>query len=91
MNGTQLRKKLARETNLTQKESARILESLTDIIKTELVEGNAVTLMGFGRFYTTEYKRKLIKTPDGESFKVKPHQVIRFKPAKSFKEAVSEN
>ena len=52
MNKQELIKQVAQQTKFTQKECGQVLNALTDIIGKVLRNGEVVSIMGFGRFYT---------------------------------------
>lgn len=88
MNQTLFRNRLARECGVTQKKAGDIIKAFTSIIKDELIHGEDLTLKNFGRFYTTEYNRNSIITPEGKVMELKSHRVVRFKPAEALKNAL---
>lgn len=88
MNQTELKKKLARESGISQRKAGEIIRTLTGIISSELISGNDVTLKNFGCFHTVRYSRDNVTTPWGDVLEIKPHRVVRFRPAKALKKEI---
>ena len=63
-------------------ESARIVESFFDIIKSELAEGNPVMVSGFGRWTVNSKKARKGRNPQtGKDLTIKARKVVTFKPS----------
>jgi integration host factor subunit alpha len=63
-------------------ESARIVESFFDIIKSELAEGNPVMVSGFGRWTVNSKKARKGRNPQtGKDLTIKARKVVTFRPS----------
>ena len=90
MNKSDLVKSLAEKAELTQKDTAKVLDALLDTIQKALAGGDKVQIIGFGSFEVRNRKeRKVISPATGEEIKVPATKVPAFKPGKSLKEAVA--
>lgn len=90
MNGSEFKRKLAEECQLTLSDSAEIYEAFIEIICDELKKGENVTLTGLGRFFTAPYSRKTVISPQGEEIEIKPHNVVKFKPSRQLRSLIAE-
>jgi len=97
MTKTQLIKKLAEITGLSQKDVRTVLEALTDakpgkgIISTSLKHGEKVTISGFGTFYLRVRNARKARNPKtGKQVKVPKRHYPAFKPSKSLKDALKK-
>lgn len=82
--------KIARETAIEKFVINKVVESFIRTVKDAIIAGDEVTLRGFatiGIVERAEKKARLITK--GECMVVPAHKVVRFKPAKEFKQAVS--
>ena len=90
VNKTGLVKSLAEKAGVTQKDAAKILDSVLDSIQTALAQGEKVQIIGFGTFEVRELKaRNVISPATGKEIRVPATKVPAFKPGKSLREAVA--
>ena len=61
-----------------------ILDAITD----QMVESNAVTIAGFGRFEAKEHRGRRVVGLDGEEYKVASRLVPSFRPYASLRQKV---
>ena len=54
MNKTQLIEKIADEANASKSEAQKFFEAFTEVVQSELKEGNQIQITGFGKFYVQE-------------------------------------
>ena len=74
---------------LTKKEAAEAIEIFLGVIKKTLKKRDKIYLSGFGTFSIVKRKARKGRNPKtGESIKVAAKFTPKFKPARSFKEAV---
>lgn len=89
MNKQQLIARTAAITDLSQKDVARALDGLTEVIQSTVANGEKVTLVGFGSF---EAKTKAARTgrnpATGEELLIPERIVPAFKPGSEFKNQV---
>ena len=97
MTKTELIRKLADVTGLSQKDVRLVLEALTDsqpnkgLITSSLKQGEKVTISGFGTFYIRERNARQARNPKtGGKVKVPKRRYPAFKPAKTFKESLKK-
>jgi DNA-binding protein HU-beta len=90
MNKGELVDAIAEQANTTKKEADTILSAAIDIIVKSVVEGDKVTLVGFGSFEKRERKEREGRNPKtGESMTLAATTVPAFSAGKAFKETVA--
>ena len=94
MNKSEMARRLAARTGLTQARSAEVLEKLFDpvygVIADELDAGGKVTIGGFGTFEGRVRAARVGRNPrTGESITIAARRYPAFKAAKSLKDRVS--
>lgn len=96
MNKTDMAKKLARQTGLTQGVAAGVLDSIFStepgkgIIAVELDAGRDVSIAGFGKFETRHRRARSGRNPaTGAPIHIPATTVAAFKAAKGLKERVA--
>jgi integration host factor subunit alpha len=68
------------ETCFTKKKSAEVVESLMEIIKRELEDGEDVLVSGFGKFCVKKKKKRRGRNPaTGKPLILKERKVVTFK------------
>lgn len=81
---------IAKKTGLDNDAVLSVVENLMETIKESLVNGEEVTLRGFGTFQIKERAQKLGRNITAEKSVVIPaHNVPFFKPADAFKEMLA--
>ena len=77
-------KEVARRTHygygLTRYKVRVVLNELVAVITEQLVQGNTVTIAGFGRFEATEHKGRKVEGMDGKVYEVQTRMVPSFRP-----------
>jgi len=90
VNKSELVKSLAEKAEITQKDAAKALDAIVEVIQSALADGEKVQIIGFGSFEVRDRKeRKVISPATGEEITVPATKVPAFKPGKSLKEAVA--
>lgn len=90
MNKTELVNTIAFAAGLKRKDAAAAVDAFTEIISAELKKNNKVQLPGFGTFEVARRNARSGKNPHtGEALEIPAHNVPKFKPGKSLKEAVN--
>lgn len=89
MNGKELKSELSKQCQLTQKEAGEFIKAFVELLTDELANGGSLTLIGLGKFYTADYTRSVIISPQGKKLELEPHRVARFKPSRKLKETVA--
>ena len=71
-------------------ESAQIIETIFDLIKQSLEQGDDVLISGFGKFSVREKHQRTGRNPQtGESMALPPHTVVTFHYSTVLKEKVN--
>lgn len=90
MNKTELVERVAENTGKTKKEASLVVDSVLKAISDALVEGEKVTLIGFGNFEVKERAARLGRNPQtGEEIQIEASKVPSFKAGKQLKDAVN--
>src|SRR5512146_2987712 len=85
----QLTKRIAKQTKLSQKQAAEVLEATLDSIREALQDGDEVRLVGFGSFKVRQSAaRKGVNPRDRQPIEVPAKERVRFFPGKELSEAV---
>lgn len=75
---------------LIKKEAAEYVETLFDLIKTELQHGNNVKVSGFGSFIVRDKKERMGRNPQtGEPMVISARRVVSFKPSQLLNKEVN--
>jgi DNA-binding protein HU-beta len=81
--------KLAQETGLTKVLAKQVLETFLAQATKLLKKEGRFALSGLGTFEAVKRAKRTGRNPrTGESVTIKAHKAVRFKPAKSLKDAV---
>ena len=65
---------------LPKNQSVKVLESIIEIIKKTLENGEDVLITGFGKFYVKEKRKRRGRNPaTGEDLMLRSRRVVRFK------------
>ena len=88
MNKTELVKEMARSFGVTQKDSAKFLDALQDVVVKTLIAGDSVDIMGFGSFsIRRKDARKMVSF--GKEIEVPASKTVSFKAGKTLKDAIN--
>ena len=97
MNKTEMAKKLAKKTDLTQAKAAEVVDAIFSteagegIVAVELDAGRKVSISGFGIFETRRRKARQGRNPaTGETIQIAAATVPAFKASKGLKDRVAE-
>lgn len=90
MNKSELIEALAHETDLPKTVAGRMLDTILDIVTTNLAKGEDVTLIGFGTFTVSKRAARTARNPQtGATVKVKATTVPKFRAGAALKAAVA--
>lgn len=90
MNKAELIDAIAAEAGVTKKEADKVLNATIDIIMKTVVEGDKVTLVGFGTFEKRDRKAREGRNPKTNAkLNIPATSVPAFSAGKNFKEAVA--
>ena len=91
MNKAELVKAMSDETNLTQKDVEKVLNSFVNVVSDALANKDKVQLVGFGTFETRERAERTGRNPQtGAEMKIPASVVPAFKAGKALKETVNK-
>lgn len=89
MNKSDLIAKIATDAGLTKTQATAAMQAVEVGITEALVNGEEVTLIGFGTFKVTERQAKTGRNPQtGEAIQIPAKKVPTFKAGKALKDAV---
>ncbi|MDR0850045.1 MAG: HU family DNA-binding protein [Christensenellaceae bacterium] len=89
MNKKELVKSASAKSKLTQKETLNCLNAITEIIYDTLKRGEAVRLLGFGKFEVRGRAERVSVNPVTKQKMIIPHKLVpSFKTGKAFKSAI---
>ena len=90
MNKTELVKKVAAESELSQKQAAAVVDSVLSTIVDTVAAGESVALLGFGTFERKHRDARPGRNPaTGEAMEFAASDTPVFKAGKAFKEKVN--
>ena len=91
MNKQELIKKVAQDSEVTQRQASVMLDSLINIITTAVAKGDKVQLLGFGTFEAKQRKPRVGRHPStGEPVEIPAATLPVFKAGQEFKELVNK-
>ena len=91
MNKLNIINDLAKEKNLTIKDSEKIVSTIVEEISKSLVLGERVEFRGFGIFFVKSRKKRIARNPKtGESINIQSKRLPQFRIAKYFFEKINE-
>lgn len=69
--------------------AARTVDAVFSVIMSRVAAGESVAIQGFGTFLSVEREARVCRNPQtGENVEVPAHLTPKFKPSKSFKDAL---
>ncbi|UCF31322.1 MAG: integration host factor subunit alpha [bacterium] len=82
--------KVHNRTGFSKKESSEAVESILDILKENLEQGNKVKLSGFGNFVIRQKDVRKGRNPKtGEEMEISARRVLTFKPSQKLKDYIN--
>ncbi|HBB41310.1 MAG: integration host factor subunit alpha [Nitrospirae bacterium CG18_big_fil_WC_8_21_14_2_50_70_55] len=73
----------------SKKEAAFAVETVLESIRSALIDGQTVKIVGFGNFVVRHKEARKGRNPkSGEEVTITPRQVVNFKPSQVLKDAV---
>jgi DNA-binding protein HU-beta len=91
MNTSDLVKALANNWDMTQAETRRLLDTITQTFNANLAKGNAFSVPQLGTFSTKTREERKSYNPHYEQYmKLPPKRVVTFSPSKGLKEDLKE-
>jgi DNA-binding protein HU-beta len=90
MNKTELIEHIATEADISKTAAGRALDAFIDGVKNTLKAEGSVTLVGFGTFDVSTREARTGRNPKtGAEIEIKAANVPKFRPGKSFKDALN--
>jgi integration host factor subunit alpha len=74
----------------SKKESAELVETVFDLMKSTLEEGDKIKIAGFGNFVVKEKSDRRGRNPQtGEEITIMARKILTFKPSQVLKSAIN--
>jgi len=74
----------------SKKEATDVVESIFDVVKARLAEGEKVKISGFGNFVVNEKRPRKGRNPQtGEEIMISGRRVLTFKPSQVLKRTIN--
>jgi len=90
MTKADLVEKIYMKTGFSKKESAEIVETVFDIIKTTLEDGEKIKIAGFGNFVVKDKATRRGRNPQtGEEIEISSRRILTFKPSQVLKTSIN--
>ena len=78
------------KTGFSKKESAELVETVFDLIKSTLEEGEKIKIAGFGNFVVKEKATRRGRNPQtGDEIKISSRRILTFKPSQVLKNSIN--
>lgn len=91
MNKAELVAAIAEKTELSKKDSEKVLKAFIDVVTEELTKGEKIQLVGFGTFEVAERAAREGRNPQtGATMKIPASKAPKFKAGKALKDAVNK-
>ena len=91
MNKTELVAAIAEKTDLSKKDSEKVLKAFIETVTEELKKGDKIQLVGFGTFEVTKRAARTGRNPQtGKEMKIPAAKAPKFKPGKALKDIVNK-
>jgi DNA-binding protein HU-beta len=91
MNKTDLISKVASKTSLTKTKTSEVIEAVLESIKESLINGEKVSIVGFGTFGTTKRKARVGLNPKNQTkINIPAKTVARFKVGTALSESINK-
>ena len=87
---TQLVDSIRKQVNLPKTKSTQVVESLLEIIKKTLEDGEDVLISGFGKFYVKDKGKRRARNPHtGKDLMLAERRVVRFRCSGRLREKIN--
>lgn len=89
MNKSQLIDSISIKTEISKKDVEKVINVFTNIVADTLVDGDRVSITGFGTFEVVERAARTGRNPQtGESIQIQASKSPKFKASKALKDAI---
>lgn len=83
---------LSARTLYTQKECKVLVDNIFEIMEEKLLNGNDISIVGFGKFEIKKQKPRPVRNPKtGSPMMLSEHRVVKFRPSRSLKSKIKED
>lgn len=90
MNKAELIEQMADKAGISKVAAGRALDAMVETVKESLVQGENVTILGFGTFSISEREAREGRNPrTGETININSSKIPKFRAGKSLKDAVN--
>lgn len=90
MNKTELIAAIAEATDISKKDTEKVLAALQNVVTNELISGKKVSLTGFMSFEPVDVDERKCRNPQTGGMVISPaHKKVRVKVGKTLKDAVN--
>jgi integration host factor subunit alpha len=90
MTKADLVEKVYLKTGFSKKESADIVETIFELMKSTLEEGEKIKLAGFGNFVVKKKATRRGRNPQtGDEIEISSRRILTFKPSQVLKSAIN--
>jgi integration host factor subunit alpha len=90
MTKADLVEKVYLKTGFSKKESADIVETVFELMKTTLEQGEKIKLAGFGNFVVKQKATRRGRNPQtGDEIEISSRRILTFKPSQVLKSAIN--
>ena len=84
-------REISQKTGVPQRIAGQVLEAFVNVVEENLAAGNAVKILGFGKFYVIDRGERKGRNPQtGEEIVIPATRIPRFKPYRNLKQAVKK-
>jgi DNA-binding protein HU-beta len=92
VNKRDLVESIAGDAQISRVQAARALEAFVRTVQSSLVNGDRVTLVGFGTFVATHRKARRVREPrGGTTMEIEARRVARFAPGLELRAALAQS
>ena len=82
---------IAEQNGFTKKQSSETVETILELIKSELASGDDVLISGFGKFCVKDKRERRGRNPaTGENMMVAPRRVVTFRCSGKLRDRVND-
>lgn len=79
----------AKQGDYDKKEAEKAIKLFLDLVETKLIEGEAVSFIGWGKFEVVTRAQRNVRNPQtGKNMKIEAKKVVKFKPGKKLEEKI---
>lgn len=76
--------------DFTRTQSAQVVDSILEIIKQTLENGEEILITGFGRFYINKKRQRRGRNPKtGEDLMLEPRRVVKFRATEALRDKLN--